>query len=91
MSDPVPRKTSTELKEDDDIVECGPETGAREGANEPVATHPVIAVDEHLALRSEYNDPYLPSQETENPLTDQGNNFSLTVSQTLCTFYFLHV
>jgi len=71
MSDPVPRKTSTELKEDDDIVECGPETGAREGANEPITTHPVIAVDEHLALRNEYNDPYLPSQETENPLTDQ--------------------
>lgn len=77
MSDLVSRNTSTQLPptEDDDIVECisVPETAAIEGRKEPVTTDAVMAREEQLGLGSEYKDPYLSSQDIENPLTDQGN------------------
>ena len=62
-------------EEDDEIVECisVTETTSAAANKQVVPTEALDERDEHLAIRSDYNDQYLPIQDQENPSMDQGN------------------
>jgi len=61
-------------EEDDEIVECisVTETTSAAANKQVVPTEALDERDEHLAIRSDYNDQYLPIQDQENPSMDQG-------------------